>query len=984
MKIPVLDRTGLAELMAFRVHEVLLVASRYDTFLLEGGGEFSELLFREYRDLGIGIRHAPRFAGATTAAGALAALEKRPIDMVVSTARLPDMSLDAFGRRVRELHPDVSMGVLAAHAWELPRLAGLREAGAADWALLWGGDVKTLVAAIALEEDRRNAERDLAAGVHAIILVEDDIRYLSFVLPHIYTEITRQTSRLMAEGLNLTHRLLRLRARPKILLAEDFEEAVELWGRFAGNVLGIVSDVAFPRGGEESTEAGLEFARLVLAEDPNVPVILESHEAAHAAEARALGATFLHKDSPVLLDDLRAALLERFGFGDFVLRSPDGVEVTRAATVRQLLARLETVPVESIGYHAQRDDFSRWFVARTEFELAGRLRPRKVSEFATLGELRSHIREVVSAYLRQLHRTIIADFDPDRYDEFVSFAKIGSGSLGGKGRGLAFVQRLLVEEPELGAGGLVRVPTTVVLASDIFESFVTDNGLRELIRAPGGRTDEELLDAFRAGRFDRPLRARLARFLDIVREPLAIRSSSILEDSPYQPFAGVYATVMLPNSHSSLDVRLAQLIEAIKVVYASTVMSQARGYLAATPYRSDEESMAVLLQRLVGSERGGCFCPLFSGVASSYNFYPFDQMEPEEGVALVAVGLGKAVVEGYEAMRFCPGRPQMLPQFSAPRDVLRNAQRRYWGLDLSNDDVIPSLRFDANLKEYDITDAARDGSIAEVLSVYVKENDAVVDRSNVDGAPVATFSRFLKGTVFPLPEVLRSLLAAMQGATGSPVEIEFAVERSGHGYALDVLQVRPLVVEKASVEDCAERAGWETVVDSPRALGNGSVTALHDLVVVSPGLERRRTAEVAAALGELDRSLREQGRRYLLIGPGRWGSRDPWLGIPVGWAQIAGAAAIVETDFEDLDIEPSEGSHFFHNLTSAGVSFLAVHRLQEGGRIDWPRLESFAAADTWVDGCLRHLRLRETVEVVVDGGSRRGVVLLGAGGHGDA
>ena len=969
-----------SDLMAFRVHRVLLVASRYDAFVLEEDGELAESLSREYRDLGLNVGHAPRFARAETGDEGLQLLRSEQFDMVVTTTRLPDLPLHDFATEVRRAWPSVSIGVLGAHGWDLGHLESLRDSRDVDWIFLSQGGVKTLLAMIQLEEDRRNADHDiLQAGVQVIVLVEDDVRFGSFILPHLYAEVTRQTERLMADGLNLSQRLLRLQARPKILLAQNLEEAWRLVERYGENVLGVISDIGFPRAGRHDAEAGLELARRVRVRDPEMPVLLLSSEPGNRPRATSLSAVFLDKTSPMVLDDVRKFIQDNFGFGDFVFHLPDGTEVGRASEIRELLSELDRVPELSLEYHASHNHFSRWFKARTEFEVASALRPRKVSEFASLAELRAFLVRTVAGHLREIKRHVLVDFAADRFDEFVGFAKIGSGSLGGKGRGLAFMQQFLGQEPARFSDVGLTVPQTVALATDLFEEFLERNALQTLVSRPGEASDPDVLAAIRRGRFQRALRADLARFLQVVQVPLAVRSSSLLEDSPYQPFAGVYATIMLPNNHPSLDVRLAQLLEAIKVVYASTFMRAARAYLASTPHRLEEERMGVLVQRLVGGARGDRFYPSFSGVACSHNFYPFQDMRPEDGVALVAVGLGKSVVDGFEALRFCPAWPRVLPQFSATKDVLRNAQRRFWVLDLSRTDVIPGLEYDANLVSLEVTEALADGGAAGLASTYLRSNDTFVDGLVPGGSPLVTFSRILKGGGFPLPEILTWLLQVSQRALGVPVEVEFAVDlKAGEaGRSFHVLQMRPMLIEPLERAVAVGAGAGDTVIaDSSSALGHGRRTDIRDIVLVLPTLERTHNREVAEILERQNQRLRGEARSYLLIGPGRWGSRDEWLGVPVAWAQISAAAAIVETDFSDLDVEPSQGSHFFHNLTSFGIPFLAVHRQPEGGSVNWAWLAAHPAEHEDLAGGVRHIRLDRPLEVVVNGATRRGIVVL--------
>jgi hypothetical protein len=968
-------------LMKYRIIEILLVASHYDSFTLEEDGQLTELVIQEYRNLDLNLRFAPRFTRASTASEALALLKDRDFDMVITTPRMPDMEIGKLVGLINEAYPKLPVGLIAAHAWELPWLEDLKSGGGLDWTFLWQGNVQALLAMIKQVEDRRNADHDiLVGGVQAIILVEDEPRFYSVYLPHFYTEITSQTGRLMSEGINLSHRLLRIRARPKILLAQTYEEAWELYDRFAGRVLGIITDVSFPRNGKLDPEAGLKLAQQVRDRDEDLPILVQSMELQHRERALAIGAKFMSKQSPHLLEDLREYILENFGFGDFVFMLPDGTAIARAADVRGMLRTLAEVPDESLVYHASRNHFSAWLKARTEFELASALRPRKVTEFASPTELRSYLIGTITSYLREVQRHVTTDFNTERFNDFTAFAKIGTGSLGGKGRGLAFMHRLLAREDLESESVEIVVPQTVVLASDIFEGFLEENRLRGFVARSPEMTDQEILDYFRRSRFPHTLRSDLGVFLERVCDPIAVRSSSILEDSVYQPFAGVYSTIMLPNKHPSLDVRLAQLLEAIKVVYASTFFETARDYLETTPYRIEEELMAVLVQRLVGSRRNNRFYPTFSGVASSYNFYPFGGMRPDEGVAQVALGLGKSVVEGFEALRFCPSHPLTLPQFSAVKDILRNAQRRFYALDLSRDDVIPGLEVDANLLREDIMEAVKDGAANPIASTYDRANDRIVSGLEEGGSPIISFEPLLRGRVIPLPEILTRLLEVCRIGLASPAEVEFAVDIEpglGSHQTFNVLQLRPMVFEDSDVDiELDDSMIMNALVRSEVALGHGRRETIFDLVVIDPRrMDRSQTSQVAQSIEVINRGLRNEGRQSILIGPGRWGSRDTWLGIPVTWPQISSARAIVETDFADLQVEPSLGSHFFHNLTCYGVAFFAVHALDQSGTIDWEWFDRHPAMTESLNGVVRHLRLEQPAQVLVDGSSSRGVIL---------
>jgi len=971
-------------LMQRRVREILLVASHYDAFVLEEDGQLTELIFEEYRNLDLNLRYAPRFTRATTAAQAIELVRSRPFDLVVTTPRLPDAKIQDLVHQVRQEKASLPMGLLAAHAWDLPWLDELRDSGEIDWVFLWQGNVKALMAMIKQVEDRQNAEHDiLEGGVQAIILVEDDVRFYSSYLPHIYTEVTQQTSRLMAEGVNLSHRLLRIRARPKILLAKTYEEALELYERYAGNLLGIITDMSYPRGGKLDPEAGLELAAKIRQRDQSLSLLVQSMNQSLEPKARALNASFMCKSSPTLLEELRLYILDNFGFGDFIFKLPDGEVIARASDLRELLEVLATVPVASVHYHASQNHFSAWLKARTEFELASLIRPRKASEFASHEELRQYLITTFTNYLREIQSHVIADFDGASFEESVAFAKIGSGSLGGKGRGLAFMHKLLATEQHGLAGVTVAVPQTVVVASDIFEEFLETNELRSLSQEADVLSDQQILDRCQGARLPHTVRADLASYLKTMHDPLAVRSSSLLEDSVYQPFAGVYYTIMLPNTHPSLDVRLAQLLEAIKVVYASTYFQQARDYLATTPYRIEEELMAVLVQRLVGTGHGQRFYPTFSGVASSYNFYPFNEMKPTDGVAQLVLGLGKSIVDGFEAFRFCPRHPQVLPQFSVIKDVLRNAQRRFYALDMSRDDMIPRMRKDANLVHLDVKEAINEGAADAISSTYDRANDRIVSGVDRTGASLITFAPLLKGHILPLPELLGELLESCERGVASPVEIEFAANVLPGMMAqqvFHVVQLRPMVVEKVDTEIQLDPAlVSDALVRSEVTLGHGRRETIADIIVVDPRqLDRATTTEAACVIERWNRALVGEERQCILIGPGRWGSQDPWLGIPVAWSQISTARAIVETDFADLKVEPSLGSHFFHNLTCFGIAFFAIHQLSGGGWVNWQWFDAQPVVDEAMDGVIRHLRLANPVQVLVDGSSSRGVIIKGA------
>ena len=965
---------GFHQLLPHRVQDVLLVCSLYESFILEEDGLLADLITSEYLELN--LSHAPRVSRVATGREALDLIAEHAFDLVITMSRLSGWDVEKFAVAVKTLRPDLPVIVLAEEPRELARFWGHRaHRGAIDQVFLWHGDAKILLAVIKYVEDWLNAEHDTRVGsVRVIILIENSVRFYSSYLPLIYTELMKQTQMVMTGGLNRVQKLLRMRARPKILLAETFEEAWERYTKFSEYVLGIVSDVRFPRGGELDAAAGLEFVRRVKKDAPHMPVLLQSSDEANAEQAVRLGASFVHKRSPTLLQELRHFIQTNLGFGDFVFRRPDGAEVARATDLRTLAELLRQVPDESIVFHAASNHFSNWLMARTEFELAARIRPRTIAEFASVGGLRAYLIEALTEFDERSQTGIIADFSRQKFSSITAFTRLGGGSIGGKARGLAFISALLKRHNVRNTFPRVRiaVPNSAAIGTDVFDAFMEENRLHDLVALDPG--DARIAEAFLAAKLPAAIHSDLAAFLSSVRYPLAVRSSSLLEDSHGQPFAGVYHTYMIPNNHFNLGIRLDQMCDAIKLVYASTFTGSARRYLEITGHRAEEEKMGVILQEIVGSQYDERFYPTFSGVARSYNYYPFGRLLPSDGVACVALGLGKMVVEGGEFLMFSPAHPHVLPQFASTDDLLANAQRSFYALDMGHPDAYPTSEVDANLRTFGLDVAERDGTLAPIGSVYSPENDAVYDGITRPGPRLVTFAHVLKSDIFPLADVLRLLLEIGRQGMACPIEIEFAVNLHTDPMEFGFLQVRPIIADEA--EDSAaleELDPASTVCYSTHAMGNGSIRGLQDIVVVKPEVfNAARTREIAAEIGHVNEGLRHSGRPYILIGPGRWGSSDPWLGIPVVWEQISGAQLIVETSVHGFVITPSQGTHFFQNLTSFRVGYLTVNPTVGEGHVDWAWLaEQPTLAETTH---LRHLRLERPLEVRLDGRTRCGAV----------
>jgi CheY-like chemotaxis protein len=970
---------GFEILTPFRVQDVLLVSSLYDSFILREDGRLNELLFGE--SLELDLQQVPGITRVSSGAEALELARAQPrFNLIVANLSVGEMDAAQLADEVRAAGLDVPVVALAYDYREIKNFLRRYPTNAVERIFLWQGSPRILAVIIKQVEDRRNVAHDTAAlGVPVILVVEDNIRYYSSFLPVMYTELIAQSRRLARERINVAHKLLRLRARPKILLCSTYEDALELAMRYQGFLFAVVSDVEFPRGGELNADAGFALAEQIREGVPDVPIVLQSSRAEFRRRAHAEGFAFLRKRSPTLLRDLRRFLVAQCGFGDFIFRLPDRSEVGRASNLEELERRLADVPAESIAYHSAQNHFSRWLMARTEFALARKLRPRKISDFASLEDLRQDLIQAIDDYRREQSQVLIGDFDPATFQpEESPFLRLGGGSLGGKARGLAFVRHLLHRHrlAHRFPGVRIAVPPSVVLGTDVFDEFLSENALLDF--AIRSNDDAEIQKRFIAASMPAWLLDALRAFLSLARFPLAVRSSSLLEDAQYQPFAGVYETFMLANHDPNPRVRLAELTEAIQRVYASTFSAHAKGYVRATPYRLEEEKMAVVLQQVVGSAHGNRFYPDFSGVLRSRNFYPSAPMRTEDGIAAVALGLGRAVVEGERCVRFCPRYPRHVAQFSSVEEILANSQSEFWALELRHAERARDRA--AHLREVRLgLDAAlEDGMLDLVGSTYSADNHAVYDGLGRTGVPLVSFAPILKHGAFPLAEILVEIMKISEDAFGRPVEIEFAVRRPVDREAtadFEILQVRPLSVFRAGVSLPFEEGEPERILcQTSMVLGNGRIEDLRDIVVVDAHrFERSQSQEVARDVAAFNASLSAQGKRYLLIGVGRWGSREPWLGIPVDWDQVSGARVIVEAGFRGFRVTPSQGSHFFQNLAAFRVGYFTVNPEEGNGSVDWQWLAAQPAVEE--RGCVRHLRLPSPVLVSMDGRTGRGVIL---------
>jgi CheY-like chemotaxis protein len=982
---PVLDAEERFEafenLMPFRVQNIVLVSSLYDSFILREDGRLNELLIDE--SLELNLRQIPSITHVSSCAEAVELAKSNPqFNLIVTNLAVGDMNAAQLARDVRRTGLDVPVVVLGYDYREIKNFIARNPVTDIDRIFLWQGTARILIAIVKYIEDKRNALHDTRAmGVPLLLVVEDNIRYYSSFLPVIYTELIKQSRRVIQEGINVAHKLVRMQARPKILLTSNFEEASALVQQYRDYIFGVVSDVEFPWDGELSPEAGFELARMVRSLTPDVPVVLQTSRTEFRPRAHAQGYSFLRKRSPTLLKDLRRILTDQFGFGDFVFRMPDQSEVGRAKDLSELEELLQTAPADSLMFHAQRNHFSHWLMARTEFALAAKLRPRRVSDFNGPEHLRHDLIESINDYRREQNELLIGDFKAETFKPSQSsFLRIGSGSLGGKARGLAFVRHLLRTRriAKRFPGVRITVPPAVVIATDMFEQFLAENNLSDF--ALHCDDDSEIQQRFLDSALPAELLENLKAFLAEVRYPLAVRSSSLLEDSQYQPFTGVYETFMLGNQQGGLQARLDELSEAIRRIYASTFSQHAKAYVRATPYRLEEEKMAVILQQVVGTLHGHRFYPDFSGVVRSHNFYPVPPMTFADGIAAVALGLGRTVVDGGKCLMFCPRYPKNLLQFSSVEDILANTQTEFCALEL---DSAPHSGGPGHLREtrFGLDVAEKDGTLHAVGSTYSADNQAVYDGLSRPGARVVTFAPTLKLGMFPLAPILELLVRSGEEALGNPVEIEFAVRlpRGEEPAEFGFLQIRPLTLARDHQDLAIEDVDpLQVLCRSTKVLGNGRIENLHDIVAVdSQRFERSRSQAVAKAVAHFNATLNAENRPYLLIGVGRWGSNDPWLGIPVEWDEISGARAIVEAGFRDFRVTPSQGSHFFQNLTAFQVGYFTVNPDAGEGSLDWEWIADQPAVEE--KECVRHLQFSQPLRVVMNSKISQGVIFKPGG-----
>jgi len=956
------------ELMSIKVQEVLLVATPYDAYIMEEDGSLASRIINEYH--GLNLSRPPRLIKVSSGRSAMEILEHRDFDLVLTMPNLKDTDPFSLGRKIKEMKPDLPVILLVYGRSSFTDRQ--MEAAGIDQTFVWSGDSDLLLAIVKNVEDRLNVDRDTRqAGVRVLILVEDSPLYRSFFLPLIYREVVHQTQSVLAESLNEEHRLMKMRARPKIMVAQNYEQAMDIYERFKPYVFGVMSDTRFPKDGQVVADAGAQLLSKFKEEIPHLPLLLLSSESENRQLAESLQLQFVDKNSPRLASELHDFFLEVLGFGDFVFRRPDRTEIGRAASFRELQQILPEIPDEPIYYQAARNRFSNWFMARSEIALASVIAKIPASEFSDVDALRAFLIKSIQVLRKNRQKGVVAQFSKAEFDPAVSeFVKSGKGSLGGKARGLAYFASILFKEsalPEKYADIRISVPGTLVAATDCFDQFIAENNLKDI--AATVTDDEDIAARFLEARLPEPLAADLTAYLEKVSGPLSVRSSGLFEDAYFQPYSGLYKTYMIPNNHPDFKIRRRHLFTAVKLVYASTFFKGPLTFKRSTRYHIRRDSMALMVQQVAGTVYGEYFYPAISGVAQSKNYYPVAGMQAEEGIVRMALGMGKTVDEGKGGLRFSPARPEILPQFSKIEDILENAQYKFYALKIEGYDDKLGFHRGTNLESRDITEAVHEYPLTSLCSTYIPTEHRIRDSRVKGGAPVLTFASVLKYDRFPLAPLMADLLKMGQEGLGCDVEVEFCLNLhpDGEPDEFSILQVRPMTAgqEHSDIHidsDDRDRSFYY----SHQCLGNGLDKSMRDIIYVKPDVfDAGLTRIIASEISQLNAGFKKEGRKYLLIGPGRWGSADRWLGIPVRWADISQAGAIIEIRNRDLiQADASQGSHFFQHITARGLQYVTITEGSEDF-IDWAWLEA-APLDTETQ-YLRHVRLESPMLLKADG-----------------
>lgn len=970
--------TPFANLMNKRIYNVLLIATKYDAFMLEDDGRVDEQIFNEYTALS--LRYPPRFTQVTTEEEALNELKNRNFELIICMPNMDNRDIFAAATEIKTHYPHIPIVVLTPFSKEVSKRVANEDLSAIDYVFSWLGNSELLLAIIKLIEDKMNAPDDVASvGVQIIMLVEDSIRFYSSALPHLYKFVLEQSQEFAKEALNPHQQTLRMRGRPKIKLARTYEEAVRIFEQYQNNILGIISDMSFMHTGVKDPYAGYKFGQYVRKTGKIIPFILESSESANEVYAHELGASFIDKNSKSYPQDLRKKIMQRFGFGDFVILNPKTKEeIMRIKDLKDLQKKVFQIPDDSLVYHLSRNHFSRFFYSRAMFPPAEVLKNVDVSDYKDMDEARKLIFDLIVQYRRMKNSGVVAIYKKERFDEYSNFARIGDGSLGGKGRGLAFIGAMIKRYPKLEQENFaVNIPKTVVICTDIFDEFMETNELYPI--ALSDTDNDTILKYFLRASLPSRLIEDLMAFSEVVKGPIAIRSSSLLEDSHYQPFAGIYSTYMIPKQEDKYEM-LRSLSDAIKAVYASVFYQDSKAYMTATSNLIDQEKMAIVLQEVVGTQYGDHYYPTISGVARSLNFYPIGNEKAEDGIANIALGLGKYIVDGGLTLRFSPRHPHNILQMSSTDFALRETQTRFYALDLNPENIVDKFSVDDafNLKKLTLKEADADGSLKFITSTYDPYDMIIRDGYYSGGRKILSFVNVLQHDVFPLASTLDQLLQIGQKEMGRPVEIEFAINMNKQDPRIAtfyLLQIRPIVDNKEVMnEDLSVIQQEDTILSSTSVLGHGIINDVQDVIYVKTGAFNAANNQlIAYDIEKMNRKFTGTETNYVLVGPGRWGSSDPWLGIPVKWPHISNAKVIVECGLENYRVDPSQGTHFFQNLTSFGVGYFTINPFKGEGWFDEDYLNQLPAVEE--TEYLRHVRLHAPIVIKMDGKRSLGVVM---------
>lgn len=974
--------TSFANLMVKRIFNILLISSKYDFFMLEDDGRVDEQIFNEY--ISLNLRYPPRFTQVSTKKEAMQQLKQNNFELIIYMPS--DKSNEHFetAKQIKHKWPNIPIVVLTPFSREVSQYLADADTSAIDYVFSWLGNSDLLLAIVKLMEDKMNVEEDVnSVGVQVIMLVEDSVRFYSSILPDIYKYVLEQSRNFATEALNGHQRTLRMRGRPKILLARSYEEAMEIHDKYKDYMLGIISDVSFIKEGKKNQSAGFILCNEIRKYDNVLPIIINSSEASNRTFAEQHEMGFIQKGSKTYSRELRRLLTDTFGFGDFVFKNPQtGEEVARIQNIQELQSAIFEIPDDSLRYHFERNHASRWLFSRAMFPIARFMKAIPIQDYEDTTPVRRMLFDAIVLYRKVKNQGIIAEFQKGRFDKYSNFARIGEGSLGGKGRGLAFMDIMLKSHPELKNYENIHIgiPKTLVLCTDIFDEFMENNQLHELALAD--QPDEIILDHFLKAHLPAWLLENLSAFVDVVRKPIAIRSSSLLEDAHYQPFAGIYSTYMIPFNEQPAAM-LNMLKSAIKAVYASVFFRQSKAYMKATSNLIDQEKMAIILEEVCGTAYEGRFYPTLSGVARSLNYYPIGEEEAQDGIANVALGLGKYIVDGGTTLRFSPKHPKHILQMSSLEYALRETQTHFLALDLKNKSFRLNVDDGQNLLKLPVNEAEKDGNLNFLASTFDPVDQVLRDGLWEGGRKVISFVHILENDVFPLAEILAKILAWGEQEMGRPVEIEFAADLHPHEEDdsseqkyFYLLQIRPIVDTKEMLnENLDEIPEDQLLIRTVSALGQGVVGDIFDLVYIKPELFSSSSNQLCVyEIEKINKQLSDEGRNYVLIGPGRWGSSDSWLGIPVRWPQIGNARLIVETGLSKYQIDPSQGTHFFQNLTSFGVHYYSLPYSNNAyNYIDHEYINNHPAL--FENQYLKHLRFEKALVFKTDGKKGKGVLL---------